>query len=196
MWDTEEVSTAELGGAHTFCHSHPAGSRRASPASPLWTHPVSPPTMAFLMTPTSPADNRNQFNVLFGLLSPLWVPLTAHPLPLLRPPFVTCQNGPISAQFARFLASSTNSPCPFDTHDHRTFLLLFFFPSLTLSLSLFHPFLFFFFLLPFSFFLFFFFFSFSLSSLLSPFLDPCLQVPDTTDQEVGQGTVETPSAGR
>ena len=26
--------------------------------------------------------------------------------------------------------------------------------------------------------------------------DPCLQVQDTTDQEVGPGTAETPSAGR
>ena len=60
------------------------------------------------------------------------LPLTAHSLAFPRPPFVTFQIRPNSPQFARFLQSSTNSPCPFVPHDQRTIPALTFpIPSLT-----------------------------------------------------------------
>ena len=73
-----------------------------------------------------------QFNFSFGLSRASGLPLTAHSLAFPRPPFVTFQIRPNSPQFARFLQSSTNSPCPFVPHDQRTIPALTFpIPSLT-----------------------------------------------------------------
>ena len=109
-------------------------SRRA-PRAPLSQRLLPSPTNPTPLhnAPTSPAQTTQiQFNFAFGsVLCPhscmgnLFFPSPSSPTD-------TCHHKLNSAQFARFSTSSTNTPCPFDTHDHRTIHpMTFDFPSLT-----------------------------------------------------------------
>ena len=135
-WDTGGGPNS---GARWGSHFLPFTSRRVPPCFPRF------PYYGLILSPTQPTPLHNaprhrprqttKINSIASCWFPRcasWHPRTAPPDPFPIGPNRHMAIQPSPFQFARFLTSSTNPPCPFDSHDHRTIQpMRFDFPSLT-----------------------------------------------------------------